>query len=108
MKQEVKLFEEQKVRTIWDEESEKWYFSVLDIIAVLTDQPDYKKTRNYWKWLKNKLKEEGSEVVSNTNQLKLVAPDGKKRLTDVVDVEQIFRIIQSIPSRKAEPFKLLN
>lgn len=106
MKQEVKLFEEQKVRTIWDEESEKWYFSVLDIIAVLTDQPDYKKTRNYWKWLKNKLKEEGSEVVSNTNQLKLVAPDGKKRLTDVVDVEQIFRIIQSIPSRKAEPFKL--
>jgi hypothetical protein len=78
----------------------------LDIIAILTDQSDYKKTRNYWKWLKNKLKEEGSEVVSVTNQLKLKTPDGKMRLTDVVDTEQIFRIIQSIPSKKAEPFKL--
>ncbi|MDR2010919.1 MAG: Bro-N domain-containing protein [Bacteroidales bacterium] len=106
MENKIQLFEKQQVRTAWDEDSEKWWFSVLDIIAILTNQPDYKKVRNYWKWLKNKLKAEGSEVVSNTNQLKLVAPDGKKRLTDVIDVEQIFRIIQSIPSPKAEPFKL--
>jgi len=106
MKNTIQLFETQHVRTIWDEESEKWWFSVLDIIAILTDQSDYKKTRNYWKWLKNTLKQEGSEVVSVTNQLKLTTPDGKKRLTDVVDTEQIFRIIQSIPSKKAEPFKL--
>lgn len=106
MENRIQLFEKQQVRTAWDEELEKWWFSVLDIIAVLTDQPDYKKVRNYWKWLKNKLKAEGSEVVSITNQLKLVAPDGKMRLTDVVDTEQVFRIIQSIPSKKAEPFKL--
>ena len=102
----IKIFEEKKVRTVWDEGSEKWWFSVLDIIAILAEQSDYKKVRNYWKWLKNKLKAEGSEVVSITNQLKLVAPDGKRRLTDVVDTEQVFRIIQSIPSKKAEPFKL--
>ena len=106
MKNTIQLFEKQQVRTVWDEKAEKWWFSVLDIIAILTDQSDYKKTRNYWKWLKNKLKKEGSEVVSITNQLKLKTPDGKMRLTDVVDTEQIFRIIQSIPSRKAEPFKL--
>ena len=106
MENRIQLFEKQQVRTAWDEELEKWWFSGLDIIAVLTDQPDYKKVRNYWKWLKNKLKAEGSEVVSITNQLKLVAPDGKMRLTDVVDTEQVFRIIQSIPSKKAEPFKL--
>lgn len=106
MKDTIQLFEKQQVRTVWDEKAEKWWFSVLDIIAILTDQSDYKKTRNYWKWLKNKLKKEGSEVVSTTNQLKLKTPDGKMRLTDVVDTEQIFRIIQSIPSRKAEPFKL--
>ena len=102
----IKIFEEKKVRTVWDEGSEKWWFSVLDIIAILSEQSDYKKVRNYWKWLKNKLKAEGSEVVSITNQLKLVAPDGKRRLTDVIDTEQVFRIIQSIPSKKAEPFKL--
>ena len=79
---------------------------MLDIITILTDQVDYKKVRNYWKWLKNKLNSEGSEVVSITNQLKLKAPDGKMRLTDVIDTEQVFRIIQSIPSKKAEPFKL--
>jgi len=90
----------------WNEDSEKWWFSVLDIIAVLTDQTDYKKVRNYWKWLKNKLKAEGSELVSNTNQLKLLAADGKYYKTDVIDTEQVFRIIQSIPSKKAEPFKL--
>lgn len=106
MKNTIQLFEKQQVRTVWDEKAEKWWFSVLDIITILTDQPDYKKTRNYWKWLKSKLKEEGSEVVSVTNHLKLLAPDGKMRLTDVVDTEQIFRLIQSIPSRKAEPFKL--
>ncbi|MFA6184356.1 MAG: Bro-N domain-containing protein [Parcubacteria group bacterium] len=106
MKNAIQLFEKKQVRTVWDEHAEKWWFSVLDIIAILTDQSDYKKTRNYWKWLKNRLKEEGSEVVSITNQLKLRTPDGKMRLTDVVDTEQILRIIQSIPSKKAEPFKL--
>ena len=95
MKDKLQLFEKQHVRTSWDENSEEWWFSILDIIAILTDQPDYKKVRNYWKWLKNKLNAEGSEVVSITNQLKLVTPDGKKRLTDVVDTEQVFRIIQS-------------
>jgi len=102
----IKLFEERQVRAIWDEENEKWWFSILDIIAVLTDQLDYGKTRNYWKWLKNKLKSEGSELVSRTNQLKLVAADGKRYLADVADTEQILRLIQSIPSRKAEPFKM--
>jgi len=106
MKDAIQLFEKQQVRTAWDGQSEKWWFSVLDIIAILTDQTEYKKTRNYWKWLKGKLKDEGSEVVSLTNQLKLITPDGKRRLTDVVDTEQIFRIIQSIPSKKAEPFKM--
>jgi len=106
MDAKIQIFEAQQVRTAWDEQSEKWWFSVLDIIAILTDQADYKKVRNYWKWLKNKLKEEGSEVVSVTNQLKLIAPDGKMRLTDVIDTEQVFRIIQTIPSKKAEPFKL--
>jgi len=102
----TQLFDSTHIRTSWDEDEEKWWFSALDIIAALTDQPDYVKVRNYWKWLKNKLKQEGSEVVSATNQLKLEAPDGKQRLTDVLDTQQVFRIIQSIPSRKAEPFKL--
>ena len=102
----IKLFEEKQVRAEWDEEAEKWWFSVLDIIGILTEQPDYAKVRNYWKWLKNKLKDEGSELVSNTNQLKMEAADGKKYLTDVADAEQILRLIQSIPSKKAEPFKL--
>lgn len=106
MEDKIQLFEAQQVRTAWDEQSEKWWFSVLDIITILTDQTDYTKARNYWKWLKNRLKAEGSEVVSITNQLKLKAPDGKMRLTDVVDTEQVFRIIQTIPSKKAEPFKL--
>ena len=102
----LQLFESIHIRSSWDEAEEKWWFSALDVVAALTDQTDYTKTRNYWKWLKNKLKQEGSEVVSVTNQLKLEAPDGKKRLTDVLDTQQVFRIIQSIPSRKAEPFKL--
>jgi hypothetical protein len=121
MENKIQLFDQRQVRSVWDEEREKWWFSVLDILAILTDQSDYKKVRNYWKWLKNKLKEEGSslfsdQVVSDTNhlnelvrganQLKLPAPDGKMRLTDVADTEQILRLIQSVPSRKAEPFKM--
>lgn len=102
----VKLFESQQIRTEWDEDAEKWWFSVLDVVAVLTDQSDYKKVRNYWKWLKNKLIAEGSQLVSATNQLKLVAADGKRYKTDVLDTEQLLRLIQSIPSKKAEPFKL--
>jgi hypothetical protein len=102
----IKLFESQHIRSEWDTEAEKWWFSVLDVVAVLTDQPDYKKVRNYWKWLKNKLIAEGSQLVSATNQLKLPAANGKKYLTDVADTEQILRLIQSIPSKRAEPFKL--
>ena len=101
-KEAIKLFEERKVRTVWDDELEKWYFSIVDVIGVLTDSPD---PRNYWKVLKNRLKKEGNETVTNCNQLKLVAEDGKKRLTDVADTEQLFRLIQSVPSPKAEPFK---
>ncbi len=102
----VKLFESQQIRTEWDEDAEKWWFSVLDVVAVLTNQSDYKKVRNYWKWLKNKLIAEGSQLVSETNQLKLAAADGKRYKTDVLDTEQLLRLIQSIPSKKAEPFKL--
>ena len=102
---ELKVFEDKKIRTKWDEEEEKWYFSVVDVVSVLTDN-DYQKSRNYWKWLKGKLNEEGSELVSNTNQLKMKAYDGKLRDTDVMTTEQVLRLIQSIPSKKAEPFKL--
>jgi hypothetical protein len=105
-KNKIKLFESHQVRAEWDAENGKWWFSVLDIIAVLTDQPDYKKVRNYWKWLKNKLISEGSQLVSTTNQLKLQAADGKRYKTDVADTAQILRLIQSIPSKRAEPFKL--
>ena len=99
------LFEDKEIRSIWDSEKEDYLFSVIDVINALTDS-DYEKSRNYWKWLKNKLKEEGSELVSNTNQLRLKAKDGKMRETDVLDTEGIFRLIESIPSPKAEPFKL--
>ena len=105
-KDAVKLFQKHPVRSAWDEEREKWWFSVLDVVAILTEQADYTKTRNYWKWLKGKLTDEGSQLVSNTNQLKMVAADGKKYNTDVMDTEQILRLVQSIPSKKAEPFKL--
>ena len=101
----IKLFEDKNVRVAWNDEQEKWYFSVVDVVGILTDN-DYQKSRNYWKWLKNKLKEEGSELVRNTNQLKMQANDGKMRDTDVMDTEQVLRLIQSIPSKKAEPFKL--
>ena len=101
-KQSIQLFEERNVRTIWDDVQEKWYFSVVDVIAILTDSST---PRNYWKVLKNRLKKEGNESVTNCNQLKLLAADGKRYLTDVADQEQLFRIIQSVPSPKAEPFK---
>ncbi len=101
-KQAIQLFQERKVRTVWDDEQEKWYFSIVDVCGVLTDSPN---PRNYWKVLKHRLVKEGNETVTNCNQLKLKAEDGKMRLTDVADTEQLFRIIQSIPSPKAEPFK---
>lgn len=99
----VKLFEEQKVRVEWDENQEKWYFSVIDVIAILTQSPN---PRNYWKVLKHRLSTEGNQTVTNCNQLKMKASDGKMRLTDVADTEQLLRLIQSIPSPKAEPFKM--
>ncbi|MDE7357288.1 MAG: hypothetical protein K2M74_02495, partial [Bacteroidales bacterium] len=97
----LKLFEDRKVRTVWDDEHEKWYFSIVDVVAVLTDS-DYQPARTYWKVLKHRLTKEGNQTVTNCNQLKLHASDGKMRLTDVADTEQLFRVIQSIPSPKAE------
>ena len=104
-KQAIQLFEERKVRTIWDDEHEKWYFSIVDVVAVLTEQSDMLKARKYWNKLKQRLLEEGNQTVTNWHQLKMKAADGKMRLTDVADQEQLFRLIQSIPSPKAEPFK---
>ncbi|MDP2337557.1 MAG: Bro-N domain-containing protein [Bacteroidota bacterium] len=101
----IKLFESKKIRSHWDTEQEKWYFSIVDIVQVLTDQSDFQKARNYWKVLKNRLTKEGNETVTNCNRLKLVAEDGKLRETDVADAQQLLRLIQSIPSPKAEPFK---
>lgn len=105
-KEIIKLFEERKVRTVWDDKKEKWYFSIVDVTAVLTDSKDYTTARKYWNKLKQRLKEEGNETVTNCHQLKFRAADGKMRLTDVADTEQLFRLIQSVPSPKAEPFKL--
>jgi len=99
----VKLFEEKKVRSVWNEEAEKWYFSIVDVVGVLTDSVD---ASAYWRKLKQRLKEEGNETVTNCHSLKMLAEDGKMRLTDVADTEQLFRLIQSIPSPRAEPFKL--
>ncbi len=99
----IRIFEERRVRTLWDDVEEKWYFSVVDVVSVLTDSVDGRK---YWNKLKQRLKEEGNETVTNCHQLKMPAADGKMRLTDVADTEQLFRLIQSIPSPKAEPFKL--
>ncbi len=104
-KEAIQLFEERKVRTVWDDEQEKWYFSVVDVCGVLTDSKDSLTARKYWNKLKQRLKEEGNETVTNCHQLKLRAVDGKMRMSDVADTEQLFRLIQSIPSRKAEPFK---
>lgn len=101
-KQAIQLFEERKVRTVWDDKAEKWYFSVIDVVAVLTDSADAKR---YWSVLKSRLKKEGCEPTTICSTLKMQAADGKMRLTDVADTEQLFRLIQSIPSHKAEPFK---
>ena len=98
-----KLFEDKKIRTVWDDEQEKWYFSIVDVVGVLTDSVD---ATAYWRKLKQRLKQEGNETVTNCHALKLRAADGKMRMTDVADTEQLFRIIQSVPSPKAEPFKL--
>ena len=100
----IQLFEDKKVRTAWDDEREEWYFSIVDVCGVLTES-DYQTARKYWKVLKGRLIKEGNETVTNCYQLKFKAPDGKMRLTDVADTEQLFRLIQSIPSKKAEPFK---
>lgn len=102
----LQMFEDQPIRTAWDEEQEEWYFSVVDVVVVLTESSDYKTGRKYWNKLKQRLKEEGNELVTNCHQLKLKATDGKRRLTDVATTEQLLRIIQSIPSKKAEPFKM--
>lgn len=101
--EKIQLFEDQRIRTAWDEEKEEWYFSIVDVVGVLADSSDGRK---YWNKLKQRLKEEGSELVTICHQLKLVASDGKRRLTDVATTEELLRIIQSIPSKKAEPFKL--
>lgn len=106
MKNNLKIFEKFNIRKHFDEEKQKWFFSVIDIVAVLTEQNDYKIAKNYWKVLKHRLSQEGSEVVTNCNQLKMIAEDNKMRLTDVADTETIFRLIQSIPSKKAEPIKM--
>jgi hypothetical protein len=105
-KNKIMLFEKKQVRHIWDEENEKYWFSVIDVIEILTEQSTHEGARNYWKITKHRLTKEGNETVTNCNRLKLLAPDGKMRLTDVADTEQVLRLIQSIPSKKAEPFKL--
>ncbi|MCQ4764133.1 BRO-N domain-containing protein [Cloacibacillus evryensis] len=99
----IRLFEDKRIRTAWDAEMEEWYFSIVDIIAALTESPN---PNTYWRVMKKRLKDEGNETVTNCNALKMTAADGKKRLTDVADTEQLLRIIQSIPSPKAEPFKM--
>ena len=99
----IKLFEQKQIRSIWSDEEEKWYFSIVDVVGVLSESVN---PNNYWKVLKNRLKKEGSELVTNCNQLKLQSSDGKFYNTDVADTEQLFRLIQSVPSKKAEPFKL--
>jgi len=103
MKDSIKIFDEKKVRTLWDEETEEWYFSIVDVVNVLTDSPN---PRKYWSVLKNRLKKEGSELTTVCSQLKMPSADGKNYLTDVASTNQLFRLIQSIPSPKAEPFKL--
>ena len=104
-KNKIKLFEKRQVRSEWDEAAEKWWFSVVDIVAVLTEQPTYRLASDYWTVLKSRLKKEGSELPTNCRQLKMEAEDGKLRLTDVMDTEQVLRLVQSIPSKRAEPFK---
>ena len=105
-KNSIKLFGNDKIRAVWDDEQEKWYFSVVDVVAVLTESKDFQTARKYWNKLKQRLREEGFEPVTNCHQLKMPAADGKMRLTDVADTEQLLRIIHSVPSPKAEPFKM--
>lgn len=105
-KNSIKLFGSDKIRAVWDDDQEKWYFSVVDVVAVLTESKDFQTARKYWNKLKQRLREEGFEPVTNCHQLKMPAADGKMRLTDVADTEQLLRIIQSVPSPKAEPFKM--
>ena len=102
----IQLFEDKRIRTAWDADKEEWYFSIVDVVAVLTEQPDQRHAAKYWSVLKTRLKREGSELTTNCSQLKMKSTDGKRYLTDVADTEQLLRIIQSIPSPKAEPFKL--
>ena len=103
----IQLFEDRKIRTAWDEETEEWYFSIVDVVGVLTEQPDTRHASTYWAVMKKRLKNEGAEqLLTNCKQLKMTAEDGKKRLTDVATTEQLLRLIQSVPSKKAEPFKL--
>ena len=102
----IKIFEDKKIRAEWNADEEDWYFSVVDIIGILAESKDYQTARNYWKVLKNRLNKEGSELVTNCNRLKMVAEDGKLRETDVLNTKGILRLIQSIPSKKAEPFKV--
>lgn len=106
MKSNLAIFEDYKIRRLYDEETETWFFSVVDIIQVLIQQPDYQTARKYWNKLKERLKKEGSETVTNCHQLKMVADDGKMRLTDAANSETLLRLIQSVPSPKAEPIKL--
>ncbi len=106
MKNDIAVFEEKGIRRVYDEKTETWYFSVVDIVQVLTDSGDYQQARKYWNKLKERLKKEGSETVTNCHQLKLTAEDGKQRLTDVADAETLLRLVQSVPSPKAEPIKL--
>ena len=103
---QIQLFEDKRIRTAWDAEKEEWYFSIVDVVAVLTDQPDQRHAAKYWSVLKTRLKKEGSELTTKCSQLKMRSADGKRYATDVADTEQLLRIIQSIPSPKAEPFKL--
>lgn len=103
---QVVIFEGKKIRRVWNEKQEKWYFSVVDIVGVLTDQANFQLARNYWKVLKNRLKKEGSQVVTDCNRLKMLAEDGKLRETDAADVEAVLRLVQSVPSPKAEPIKM--
>ena len=105
--EKIQLFEQRKIRTAWDEDIQEWFFSIVDVCGVLTEQPDYDHAKNYWKELKFRLIKEGNESVTNCNQLKMVSPkDGKRYSTDVADMALMFRIIESIPSKKAEPFKI--
>lgn len=106
LKNKIVLFDDREVRQLWDEDAEKWWFSVVDVIAILSDQPSHERARKYWSVMKTRLKQEGAELTTLCSQLKLQANDGKMRLTDVADTEQLLRVIQSVPSSKAEPFKL--